>query len=95
MLGIGLRGKSSRRWEAICARCGLCCYERERVAAGVLIDLRKPCPYLDTQTKSCTVYRRRFAVAAYCSKVNLLYALFGRRMPLSCSYVRRYRRLAQ
>lgn len=80
------------RWEAICRRCGLCCYERQMTAGGVRIDLSRPCIYLDTETHRCTVYRRRFRVADYCSKVTLLHALYGRRMPLTCGYVQHYRR---
>lgn len=79
-------------WEAICDGCGLCCFERRLTAAGLRIDLARPCPYLDEKTRRCRVYHRRFAVGALCSKVNLLHALFGRLMPLTCGYVRRFRR---
>jgi hypothetical protein len=89
---LHLRKRSVDAWERLCTRCGLCCYERSGVAGGVRIDLTRPCPYLDTRTKRCRVYHRRFAVGAHCSKVNLLHALFGRRMPLRCGYVRHYRR---
>lgn len=91
---MGGRRRSRREdaWESLCDTCGLCCYERETVAGGVRIDLRRPCPYLDTRTNRCTVYERRFDAAPYCRKVTVLHALFGARMPLSCAYVRRYRR---
>mgnify|MGYP006286474281 FL=1 len=80
------------QWEALCRRCGLCCYARQRTAGGVRIDLSRPCPYLDTHSGRCKVYHRRFAAEAFCSKVNLLHSVFGRLMPLTCGYVRRYRR---
>ena len=80
------------RWEDICNRCGQCCFERDLVGGGVLIDLRRPCTYLDSETNHCTVYGRRFKVAAYCSKVTLFHALFARRMPLDCGYVVRFRK---
>lgn len=83
--------KPDRDWESLCRRCGLCCYERTRVAGGVRIDLNKPCPYLEPGTRKCTVYTRRFAVGAACSKVNLFHALFAKRMPATCGYVRAYR----
>lgn len=83
---------SDPEWEGICTGCGLCCYERRRTASGVRIDLSRPCPYLDTSTRRCKVYHRRFAAEALCSKVNILHALFGRFMPLTCGYVRHYRR---
>ena len=89
---LHIRKKAVESWEALCHQCGLCCYERTEVAGGVRIDLRRPCPYLDTNTRRCKVYGRRFVSGALCSKVNLLHALFGRRMPLNCGYVRHYRR---
>ena len=95
MAGLQLQGKVDRNWESICHGCGLCCYERAVVTGGVRIDLNRPCQYLDTETNRCTVYRRRFRVASYCSKVTLLHALFGRRMPLTCGYVQRYRRVSR
>jgi uncharacterized protein len=80
------------RWESRCRRCGLCCYEREALSGGgVRIDLARPCPYLDSRTKECRVYERRFTVTSYCAKVTLFHALFGRRMPLTCGYVVHYR----
>jgi uncharacterized cysteine cluster protein YcgN (CxxCxxCC family) len=89
-LHMGQRPDSE--WEALCHQCGLCCYERTRVAGGVRIDLKRPCPYLDQRTRQCTVYTRRFAVGAACSKVNMFHALYGRLMPLTCGYVRALRR---
>ena len=95
MHGLQLREGPDADWESFCHGCGLCCYERNSVAGGVRIDLTRPCPYLDTQTNRCTMYADRFKVAAYCSKVTLLHALFGKRMPLTCGYVQRYRRFAR
>ena len=89
---LHMRKRIVPSWEDHCNACGLCCYQRQVTASGVRIDLQRPCPYLDTNTRRCKVYHRRFAAEALCSKVNLLHALFGRRMPLTCGYVRRYRR---
>ncbi len=83
--------EANESWDALCKRCGLCCYERSRVGGGVRIDLTRPCSYLDIRTKQCTVYDRRFASGAPCSKVNILHAKFGRVMPLTCGYVEHYR----
>ena len=89
---LHMRKNADAKWERLCRHCGLCCYERSLTAAGVRIDLSRPCPYLETSSGQCRVYHRRFVAGALCSKVNLLHALFGRRMPLTCGYVRRYRR---
>lgn len=83
---------SDSRWEGMCSSCGLCCSDRRRVAAGVRVDLRRTCPYLDVREHRCRVYTRRFKVESRCRKVTMLHALFGRFMPLSCEYVRRFRR---
>lgn len=79
-------------WEDLCKQCGLCCFERIRVAGGVRIDLSRPCSYLDVSSRRCTVYEKRFKTKAFCAKVNVFHALFGRRMPLTCGYVEHYRR---
>ena len=92
MLALGIKRKNNTSWEKLCTQCGLCCFERTITASGVRVDLTRPCPYLDRETLKCTVYDRRFRVGALCSKVNLFHALFGRLMPLSCGYVRHYRR---
>lgn len=92
MARLELSRRKDRRWEALCTGCGLCCYERRVTAAGIRVDLKRPCPFLDRETNRCTVYEDRFRSGALCSKVNLLHALFGRLMPLNCGYVRHYRR---
>jgi uncharacterized cysteine cluster protein YcgN (CxxCxxCC family) len=83
--------RPDRHWDALCRRCGLCCYERDRVAGGIVVHLDRACPRLDKASGSCTVYDRRFRSHARCSKVTLLHALFGLRMPLTCGYARAYR----
>ncbi|TFH06194.1 MAG: hypothetical protein E4H09_00755 [Spirochaetales bacterium] len=83
--------RSDPAWERLCVQCGLCCYERQEVAGGVKVMLNRPCPHLNIDKGKCTVYERRFKVGALCRKVNLFHALFGRRMPLTCGYVQRYR----
>jgi uncharacterized protein len=88
---LRLSHRPDPRWDALCRQCGLCCYERSRVVGGVRIDLDRPCPYLDQESGSCTVYESRFESRASCSKVNLFHAIAGRWMPLSCGYVQRYR----
>lgn len=91
----GVRGLLSRRqarWESYCRRCGLCCYEKERRGRTVVTDYRRPCPYLDTSTRLCTVYQNRFAVCGQCRRMTLFHALFVQWLPPSCGYVRRYRR---
>ena len=80
------------RWDSICNRCGLCCYERVRRSGCLVIKYDSPCQFLDTETKLCTVYDYRFKVCPECRKVTIFHALFSRYLPDSCGYVQAYRR---
>jgi len=86
-----LRGRQGR-WESLCARCGLCCYQKEIRGRTVITNWRVPCRFLDESTKKCTVYESRFEACADCRKMTLSHALFTTWLPESCGYVRKYRR---
>ena len=86
------RGERRARWEALCLRCGKCCYEKDRRGGEVVTDWRRPCVHLDTRTHLCTVYEKRFELCPQCRRMTLRHALFVRWLPESCGYVRRYRR---
>ena len=75
------------RWEDICRRCALCCYERTISGGEVILDRSSPCRYLDASTSLCTVYEERFRVCSECSKVTLLDAVAGSALPPGCGYV--------
>jgi uncharacterized cysteine cluster protein YcgN (CxxCxxCC family) len=80
-------------WEAVCRRCGLCCYDRDPDARGVLIvHLTSPCRHLDLVSRLCTIYENRLKKCRECRKVTLLHALFSRYLPDSCGYALRYGR---
>jgi len=50
--------KSEYDWEAVCARCGRCCYEKVEFAGHIYYTLI-PCQFLDTTSRLCRVYARR------------------------------------
>lgn len=81
-------GKS---WEAICRRCGQCCYEKYRTRQGVAVQYSSPCEFLDTATKLCRVYANRFRLCSQCRKMTIFHALFSAYLPDSCGYVQRFR----
>ncbi|MCL1818919.1 MAG: hypothetical protein FWG35_08295 [Spirochaetaceae bacterium] len=84
--------KWRKDWDALCGRCGLCCYERDLSRSGeVAVDLSRPCEFLDEDSRLCRVYENRFRVCPDCQKVNLFRALFHRRLPPSCAYARTFR----
>jgi uncharacterized protein len=79
------------KWESICKKCGLCCYNREIVKGKLEIKYYQPCEYLDTKTNLCTVYKYRFKICPECRKVTIFHAIFSRYMPQECGYVEKYR----
>jgi uncharacterized cysteine cluster protein YcgN (CxxCxxCC family) len=71
--------------EALCRRCARCCYEK-LIVDGRVFTTRAPCPYLDVQTRLCTVYERRLQVNPRCLDVKQGIELGV--FPASCPYVR-------
>ena len=55
--------------EALCRRCGRCCYEKF-IIEGRVFTTRRPCHCLDLNTNLCTVYDRRFTVNPRCLDVT-------------------------
>lgn len=54
------------RWESICARCGLCCFEKLEDESGTIFFTSRACRYLDIHTRRCRVYERRFQINPEC-----------------------------
>lgn len=75
-------------WEAICERCGRCCYEKYEYRGKVLYT-QVPCPYLDMRTRLCRVYHRRFSLHPECTQLTPGLARAGI-LPDDCPYVRRF-----
>lgn len=74
-----------QEWEAICERCGLCCYYKTWVAGEwVLSDV--PCDYLDPDTHLCTVYEHRHILAPDCVKLEP--GVLPDWLPKGCAYRR-------
>ena len=57
-------------WEALCTRCGLCCFEKIENERGTIFFTRTPCRYLDIATRECKVYEQRFAINPECVKLT-------------------------
>lgn len=71
--------------EALCRRCGRCCYEKF-IVDGRVFTTRRPCRHLDASTHLCTVYEKRFEVNPRCLDVKrgIAFHVF----PATCPYVR-------
>ncbi|HEQ71268.1 MAG TPA: hypothetical protein ENN69_02165 [Spirochaetia bacterium] len=80
------------KWEALCKRCGVCCFGKESRFFRTIIHMEEPCEFFDRKTRLCTVYDQRFRACRFCGKVRLYHALFSRSLPETCGYVEHYRR---
>lgn len=75
---------ASNGHEALCSRCGKCCYKKIIVGRAVFIT-PFPCEFLDTAANACTVYERRHELNPHCLSVpnGMLVSAF----PADCGYV--------
>ncbi len=80
-------------WEALCNRCGDCCYESVWTDTG-WEDTGRPCPHLDLDSLLCGAYGQRFEVEPECIRVTPSVVLSGM-LPESCSYHEELRALVE
>lgn len=76
---------SVEEWEAICRRCGQCCYEKIEFE-GDIYYTDVPCDKLDLESLQCTVYAERTRRRPGCVKLNPELAAQGF-LPADCAYV--------
>ena len=81
-----------KRWEALCLRCGLCCYEKTMESNRVIYHMDFPCRDLDEQTLTCRIYNTRFRENSDCRRMTILKAMCASYLPESCGYVQWARR---
>lgn len=80
-------------WEALCNRCGLCCYE-SRWTGSEWHDTGVPCRYLDEDTKLCRAYGTRFQAEEDCIRTDPKIVLRGM-LPAECSYLEEVERIVE
>lgn len=85
---------SFEEWEALCKRCGRCCFEKIEKQDGSVIVTDKPCSYLDLSTRECRIYERRFELCPDCLPINQENLLKSTWLPEDCGYVEYGRRQA-
>jgi len=70
--------------DALCDRCGRCCYEK-LVVDDLVLFTSKFCEYLDEDTKLCTIYEERHITNPKCLSVDvgIKFSVF----PADCPYV--------
>lgn len=74
-------------WEAICRKCGKCCYEKLDLGGGLVRYTDEPCVYLDTATKLCKVYENRSEFEPDCISLTEELVRNLTWMPEDCAYV--------
>lgn len=75
------------QWEAICKRCGRCCFEKIEYRGRIyLTDI--PCEYLDLATMECTVYGQRCDKRDGCVALTPEIVNLGV-LPGCCAYVQK------
>ncbi len=79
----------SPEWEALCRRCGECCYELVYDHNDKLIASNK-CDFLDPDTRLCTVYEKRFEVCYDCIRLTDKNLPRFDWLPETCGYVVRF-----
>ena len=79
----------SPEWEAICRRCGKCCFELTYDQDDTLIG-STICEFLDPATRLCRVYERRFEVCHDCLRLTDENLPTFDWLPEECGYVVRF-----
>lgn len=64
-----LEDLNQNEWEAVCDRCGRCCYEKYEYRGRIFYS-KVPCRYLDLENKSCKVYAQRSKHQPECAQLT-------------------------
>jgi uncharacterized protein len=84
---MGVKRMSHEQWEAICRKCGKCCYEKVDLGGGIIQYTDVPCEHLDTETKLCRVYDRRHEAEPDCISLTEELVRTLNWLPEDCAYV--------
>jgi uncharacterized cysteine cluster protein YcgN (CxxCxxCC family) len=84
---------TNEEWEAICKRCGKCCYEKVDLGAGEIVYTDEPCEHLDTTTNLCKVYERRHEIDPDCMSLTPTLVRILHWLPEDCAYLEHMRHL--
>lgn len=82
----------NEEWEALCRRCGLCCFEKWVDEKGRIHPTSIACRYLDVVSRECKVYHKRLEVGEGCVRLTPEVVRTVRWLPESCAYLDRVRK---
>lgn len=74
------------RWDDICNRCGLCCFDKIEDERGNIFYTQTPCRYLDVINRQCKIFERRFEIYPSCIKLTPELVQTLRWLPSDCGY---------
>lgn len=77
---------SDEQWEALCDRCGRCCYEKYEYN-GRFFYSGTACRFLDRSSNCCTLYHRRLEAQPECARLTPDLVRSGV-LPKDCPYVK-------
>lgn len=78
-------------WEALCRRCGLCCFEKKIDACGRIVTTKVPCQHLDIISRECRVYQKRLSMREGCIKLTPEVVAGADWLPELCAYRQKIR----
>lgn len=78
---------SRLEWEALCRRCGECCFEKWIAEDGRIVPTRVACRYLDSNERTCKVYGSRFEVGEGCIALTPETLAELTWLPAGCGYL--------
>jgi uncharacterized cysteine cluster protein YcgN (CxxCxxCC family) len=73
-----------KKHEELCNHCGKCCYFKVALGKQAFFS-KNHCPFLDLNTKLCTVYKDRFKKNPEC--LSIKDAIRIKALPNDCPYV--------
>lgn len=82
----GCATMNTDEWEAICRKCGKCCYEKVDLGGGIIRYTDEPCAHLDTESKLCKVYHNRGDVEPDCITLTEHLVRTLTWLPEDCAY---------
>ncbi len=81
-----ISGSAEDQWEAICLRCGDCCFEKIIDTSGKVHTTPIPCRFLDIHSRSCQIYHQRLKAEEDCIQLTAELVPELDWLPMGCAY---------
>lgn len=74
-------------WDALCKRCGRCCFDKWEDERGNITYTDIACRYLDIVSRRCKIFPQRFTINPTCIKLTPELVPTLRWLPRDCGYI--------